>query len=128
LAIVLSVAAGVAQAQSAHVNGTAGYLSEWEFNGDLVPTGASGKAFTGAVTWKHVGLCSVHGLEQKSGAMIVQISDTGPASEVHATLQLDGAQCNYSGPLSESSTGRMDCSDAKGIPLTLWITSKRAEN
>jgi len=118
-----------AQTQSAHVNGTAGYLSEWEFDGQLTQTGATeSNAYSGSVTWKHVGLCSVNGPEQKSGAVTLQISKSGSVRQIHAMLQFDGAQCNYRGAFAGGSAGRMDCSGAKGIPLRLSIAPDQTAN
>ncbi len=119
---VFSLVANAAHAQSARVAGAAGYLSEWAFSGNLSETGAhGGNQFSGSVNWKHVGLCSHNGPEEKSGDFTLQISRSGSAPQIHAVLKVDGAQCEYNGPLSENSTGRMDCSDAKGIPLTLSV-------
>ena len=111
---------GAAQAASLHIAGSAGHLSEWEMQGDLVATGpeVAGK-FTGPITWKHVGLCSVNGPQEKPGEMTVQIVGSEPSSRISATLSMDGAQCTYSGKLGEKSSGLMDCSNAKGVPVTL---------
>jgi hypothetical protein len=46
---------------------------------------------------------------------------SGASSQIDATVSLDGAQCSYSGAFAGSSSGQMDCSDAKGIPLTISI-------
>lgn len=125
LAIIFSMAAGAAQAQSTRVAGTAGYLSEWQFSGGLKKTAAADrKEFSGSLTWKHVGLCSVNGPEEKFGDMTLQISRLGPAPQIQAVLRLDGVQCTYNGVASESSTGRMNCSNAEGIPLTLSINEQ----
>lgn len=126
LAIVFSVAAGAAQAQTARVTGTAGYLSEWEFSGDLTQTDANdGRKFSGSVTWKHVGLCSVSGPEEKPGNIEVKLAHSGAMPQILATLWLDGVQCSYSGALAANFSGRMDCSDAKGVPLTLSIENRQ---
>jgi hypothetical protein len=122
---VFSVAAGAVQAQSARVAGTAGYLAEWEFSGDLSQTNAAfGNEFSGPLTWKHVGLCSPNGPEEKFGDIDLKISRSSPVPQILATLRLDGVQCNYRAALSKNSTGRMDCSDAKGVPLTLSFDNR----
>jgi len=113
--------AGAADAQTARVAGIAGYLSEWEFSGELQRNGVDSDEFRGSLTWKHVGLCSVNGPEEKSGDVTIEISRTRPAPEIHVAFRFDGAQCRYNGPLSENSRGHMDCSDARGIPLALSI-------
>lgn len=120
--IVSIMAAGVSHAQSVRVAGAAGYLSEWAFSGNLPEIGTrGGNQFSGAVTWKHVGLCSHNGPEEKSGEMTLQISRSGPVPEIHAVVEVDGARCEYNGPLSDSSTGRMDCPKATGIPLRISV-------
>lgn len=117
-AIVVSMAAPApAQAQSAGITGIAGYLSEWAFSGKLTATGAN--EFSGVVTWKHIGVCSHDGPQEKLVEITVQIFRAGPVSQVHATLAPDGARCSYDGPLSANGTGHMDCPDAKGVPATL---------
>ena len=115
VAIGIGAMVGNACAQSTRIAGTAGYLSEWKSSGKLKKTGpADGKQFSGALTWKYVGLCSVNGPEEKSGDITLQLSNTGPAAQIHAELWLDGARCSYSGTLSDGD-GRMDCSDARAF-------------
>jgi hypothetical protein len=120
--IVLAVTAPVARAEPLRVTGTAGYLSEWELQGDVTEnTPGAGKEFSGPLTWKHVGLCTVNGPLQKTGKIHFQIFGSGASSRIDATLWLDGAQCKYSGALSDRSTGLMDCARAEGVPLTLSL-------
>jgi hypothetical protein len=121
-AIALAVAADLAQAGPLRVTGTAGYLSEWELAGDVTekePAGA--REFSGPLIWKHVGLCSVNGPQEKLGEINLRISGSGASSRIDATLWLDGAPCKYSGDLSDRSTGMMDCVNASGVPLTLSL-------
>jgi hypothetical protein len=121
-AIVLAVAVDPAQAGSLRVTGTAGYLSEWELDGDVTDEmSGEAKAFSGPLIWKHVGLCSVNGPQEKPGKINFQISGSGASSRIDATLWLDGAPCRYSGSLSDRSTGVMDCAHASGVPLTLSL-------
>ncbi|HEY2183841.1 MAG TPA: hypothetical protein VGH39_02505 [Xanthobacteraceae bacterium] len=125
-ALVLLVHAASAQVQSLRLTGTAGYLSEWELNAEVTrePSGAS-EQFSGPLRMKHVGLCTVNGPEEKSGKLTVQITRSAASSRLQASLLLDdGARCDYTGQWSgrsagTKSTGTMDCSNAKGIPLTL---------
>jgi hypothetical protein len=101
LVIVLSTGAGPADARSLKVTGTAGLLSEWEFNGDVTETLAGGiKQFSGPLNWKHVGLCSPNGPEEKSGQIQFQVSESRASSKIDVTLRLEGAQCTYNGILS----------------------------
>jgi hypothetical protein len=120
--IAIGMTCGPAQSRSLQVVGTAGYLSEWELNGSVTeksPVGSN--EFSGALTWKHVGLCSTNGPEEKSGEIRFQISKSGSPSQIHAAISLDGAQCAYTGEFSGSSSGHMDCTDAKGVPLSISI-------
>ena len=122
LVIVLSIGAGPADGRSLKVTGTAGLLSEWEFNGDVTETLAGGiKQFSGPVNWKHVGLCSPNGPEEKSGQIQFQVSESRASSKIDVTLRLECAQCTYNGILSDSSSGFMDCSNMKGVPLSISI-------
>ena len=76
--IALGMASGPAQAQLRQVAGTAGYLSEWELKGALSERhSAGGRAFSGPVTWKHVGLCSVNGPQERLGEMSYAITRIG---------------------------------------------------
>jgi len=120
--IALGLACGPAQSQSQSLKiaGTAGHLSEWELEGAVTERiQAGGSEFSGPVIWKHVGLCSVNGPEEKSGKIKFQISRTGSSYRINATLSFESVQCTYSGKGSYSTSGLMDCSDAKGVPLAL---------
>ena len=118
--MALGLAAGPAQSQSLQVAGTAGYLSEWELSGAVTETVSAGHSeFFGPVTWTHVGVCSVNGPQEKHGEIRFRISRSGALSEINATLSLEGARCSYVGQLAERTRGLMDCTDAKGVPLTL---------
>jgi hypothetical protein len=123
LAIGLLIAAACpAQAQSLRVEGKAGYLSEWQLDAAVTAATSGGREqFSGPLTLKHVGLCSANGPEERSGTIEFYISRSLLASQIHATLLINGARCSYSGALSGSSNGFMDCSDGNGIPLTLSV-------
>ena len=113
---------GEAQARSLQVTGTAGYLSEWELNGSVTEKSPPGSnEFSGALVWKHVGLCSANGPEEKSGEIKFQIAKSSSSSRMQAAITLNGAQCTYNGEFSGSSSGHMDCTDAKGVPLSISI-------
>jgi hypothetical protein len=120
LSTVLMLAADAAAAGSLRISGTVGYLSEWEVNGELIETiSADERKFSGPLVWKHVGLCSANGPQEKTGAISLQIFGSGALSRIHATLWLEETQCEFNAGLSDGSTARMDCSNAKGIPLKL---------
>jgi hypothetical protein len=123
LAMALLAAGSLpAAARSLQIAGTAGYLSEWELNAEVTAALSGGhEQFSGPLTLKHVGLCSASGPEEKSGKIEFYISKSIWSSEIHATLLINGTRCSYSGRLSGSSGGFMDCSDGSGIPLTLRV-------
>ncbi len=76
---------------------------------------------SGPISWKHTGLCTVNGPVEKSGDMKFRISGWGPFSRIDATMSFENTNCTYSGSFSDGTRGTMDCTDAKGIPLTLSI-------
>jgi hypothetical protein len=116
---VLAAGAGPAQAQSLHVEGSAGYLSEWELSADVSSdTAGSGRQFSGPLHLKHVGLCSVNGPEERAGTIELRLSNSVWRSGIDAVLFINGARCAYRDALSGGS-GFMDCSDGNAIPLTL---------
>jgi hypothetical protein len=120
LPIVLGVLATPASAQSLQVVGYSGYLGEWELTATVTET-ASGhsKEYSGPLTMKHVGVCTQDGPEEKTGEMRVRISAS--SSQLNATLWVAGAECTYSGRLSDAYTGTMDCPDRQAVPLKLWV-------
>ena len=120
LLIVLGALATPARAQSLQVLGYAGVLGEWELTAYVTGKGASGlKQFSGPLTMKHVGVCTQDGPEEKAGEMRFQIS--GSSTRMKATFLVDGVECTYSGRLSDSYTGMMNCPDRRAVPLTLWV-------
>ena len=120
--IAVGVTCAPAQSRSLQVLGSAGYLSEWELNGSVTEKGPPGSnEFSGALVWKHVGLCSANGPEEKSGEIKFQIAKSSSSSRIQAAMTLDGAQCTYNGEFSSGSSGHMDCTDAKGVPLSISI-------
>jgi hypothetical protein len=43
------------------------------------------------------------------------------SSQLNATLSVAGIECTYSGRLSDSYTGTMNCPDREAVPLKLWL-------
>ena len=120
LLIVLGALATPARAQSLQVIGYAGVLGEWELTATVAGDAPSRtKEYSGPLTMTHVGMCTQDGPEKKTGEMRFQIS--GWSSSMKATLVLDGVKCTYSGRLSESYTGMMNCPDRRAVPLMLWV-------
>ncbi|WGD54879.1 hypothetical protein QA641_13735 [Bradyrhizobium sp. CB1650] len=120
LPIVLSALATSAVAQSLQVIGYSGYLGEWELTATVTETASSHiKEYSGPLTMKHVGVCTQDGPEEKTGEMRFQISTS--SSQLNATFSVAGAECTYSGQLSDSYTGTMNCPDRQAVPLKLWV-------
>jgi hypothetical protein len=120
LPIVLGLLASPASAQSLQVIGYSGYLGEWELSATVTEKISSRtKEYSGPLTMRHVGVCTQDGPEEKTGEMRFQISSS--SSQLNATLSVAGVQCSYSGRLSDSYTGTMDCPDRQAVPLKLWV-------
>ena len=121
-ALICSAVAGPAGAHSLQIIGTTGYLSEWELSGNVTDAGSGRvKEFSGPLTAKHVGLCSQNGPEEKPAEIRLQIVKSGPLSQIRATMTMNGTQCTFSGKFSDTYVGLMDCTDAKGVPVTLSV-------
>lgn len=120
--LFLTAIAAPAHAKSLRVIGTTGYLSEWELNGNVTESwsGRVGE-FSGPVTVRHIGLCSQSGPQEKVAELQLQMVRLGSLFQFRATMTMNGAKCTFSGKLSDTYNGLMDCTDAKGVPLTLSI-------
>jgi hypothetical protein len=120
LPIVLGILASPASAQSLQVVGYSGYLGEWELTATVTET-ASGhkKDYSGPLTMKHIGVCTQDGPEEKTGEIRFQISAS--SSQLNATFSVAGVECTYSGQLSDSYAGTMNCPDRQAVPLKLWV-------
>jgi hypothetical protein len=121
VAIALAASDLPVLSRSLQIEGAAGYLSEWEIKGAATAPASPEGEYLGRVIWTHIGLCSVNGPSQKSGDIRFRIHGTAPSARIDATMTFDGNRCTYSGGLSGGSTGHMDCSDAKGVPLAISI-------
>jgi len=120
LPIMLGILATPASAQSLQVIGYSGYLGEWELTATVTERISSRtKEYSGPLTMRHIGLCTQDGPEEKTGEMRFQISAS--SSQLNATLSVAGAECTYSGRLSDAYTGTMDCPDRQAVPLKLWV-------
>jgi hypothetical protein len=122
LVLILSAVVGSAHAQSLQLTGATGYLSEWEMTGTIAQA-ASGRVreFSGPLTMRHVGLCSQAGPEVKVAEIKLQMAKSSLLQRFHASMTMDGSKCTFSGTFSGTYSGLMDCSDAKGVPVTLSI-------
>jgi len=101
LCTFLMVAMHPGQANELRISGTAGYLSEWEFKGELIETTSGGtKQFSGPLVGKHVGLC-VQGPQEKTGVINLRMLGSGRPARIRATLSMEGTQCELDARLSE---------------------------
>ena len=120
LPIVLGMFATPAGAQSLQVVGYSGYLGEWELTATVTEKISSRtKEYSGPLTMRHVGLCTQDGPEEKTGEVRFQISSS--SSQLNATFSVAGVECTYSGRLSDSYTGTMNCPERQAVPLKLWV-------
>jgi hypothetical protein len=116
-AIMLATPSG---AQTRAVIGEFGVLGEWELTATVTQrTDGSGRQWSGPLSLKHIGLCSVDGPEEKAGELRLDVSD--PPGEVTATLLIDGAACTFTGQLTGEYHGVMICPDRRGEPMMLSI-------
>jgi len=120
--LIWGAVVGPARADSLQVIGATGYLSEWELSGSVTEIGSGRiREFSGPLTARHVGLCSQDGPEEKPAEIKLQIVKSGPLSQIRATMTMNGTKCTFSGKISDTYVGLMDCADAKGVPLTLSV-------
>ena len=102
--LALAVAGTPARSRSLHIAGTAGYLSEWELDGEVAETGTGGE-LVGPLVWKHIGLCSVNGPQEKPGKISVKLSGIGSTSKIDATIFFDNARCPIAEAFRAARTG-----------------------
>ena len=119
LPIVLAAWATPVQAQSLQLIGYSGYLGEWEVTATVTVDTSGRKQYAGPMTMKHVGICTQEGPEERTGKISLQRSAS--LSRLNATLSVDGIECTYSGQLSDSYTGTMNCPGREAVPLKLWV-------
>ena len=120
IAAILGAVATPAASQPLEILGYAGVLGEWELAGTATPNGSRLKEFAGPLKITHVGVCTQDGPEVKNGEMRFQLSGSS-SSRMKATLLIDGAECTYSGRLSDSYSGMMICPDKRTVPLKIWV-------
>ncbi len=115
-----ALATPVGAAQPLQVIGYSGYLGEWELTATVTETApGSTTEYSGPLTMKHVGICTQDGPEEKTGALRLQLSRS--SSQLNATLSVAGVECTYTGQLSNSYAGTMNCPGRQGVPLKLWV-------
>ncbi len=117
-AILVCASAPAALAQSYSASGQAGYLQEWEIKASLARTvSVTAEDFSGPVTLRHVGLCSVNGVEQKSGTIRLSVSRSG----VEGTLAMEDDSCRITAAASPSHSGLLNCRHGEGVPIHFSI-------
>jgi hypothetical protein len=79
----------------------------------------SGVSYDGPVTLRHVGLCSVNGVEEKSG--VVRLTVSRRASSVEGTLSLKDDTCRIAASASKPHSGLLNCRDGQGVPISFSI-------
>lgn len=109
-----------ALAQSYAAKGQVGYLQEWEMTGSLARTATHfATNYSGPVTLRHVGLCSINGVEEKSGTLEVKVSSW--TSHVEGTLVMPDDDCHVVVSASRDYSGLLNCRTGQGIPIKFSI-------
>src|SRR5262249_4248966 len=73
--LALGLLATSAKAEPLQIVGYSGYLGEWELTATVTEEGSSApEQYSGALSMKHVGLCTQDGPEEKSGKMRVRMA------------------------------------------------------
>jgi hypothetical protein len=117
MACVITAAAG---AEPYAASGQVGYLQEWELKASLARTVAGGRIeYSGPVTLRHVGLCSVNGVEEKSGKLRLTMSRGPGAAE--GTLALEGDSCRIMATQAPAYSGLLTCRNGQGVPISFSI-------
>jgi len=116
LALVASTNAQTTRA----VTGQAGILGEWDLTATVTQRPDSGgRQWSGPLSMKHVGFCSVDGPEEKTGELRLLVSDR--PGETSVTLLIDGMECTFKGRLADGEDGVMACPDRPDMPMMLMV-------
>ena len=114
-----------AAAEPYAASGQVGYLQEWELKASLAKTVSGGRVeYSGPVTLRHVGLCSVNGVEEKSGNMRLTMSRAPAAAE--GTLAMAGDSCRIVANQAPSYSGLLTCRNGQGVPISFSIEEAAA--
>ena len=101
-------------------SGQVGYLQEWELKASLARTVSGGRIeYSGPVTLRHVGLCSVNGVEEKSGKLRLTMSRLPGAAE--GTLAMEGDSCRITATQAPPYSGLLTCRNGQGVPINFSI-------
>jgi hypothetical protein len=125
VAISICIVAATATAEPYAASGQVGYLQEWELKANLAKTVSGSKIeYSGAVTLRHVGLCSANGVEEKSGKIRLTMSRAPAAAE--GTLALEGDSCRIVASLAPPYSGLLTCRNGQGVPISFSIEEAAA--
>jgi hypothetical protein len=80
---------------------------------------SGGVSYDGPVTLRHVGLCSINGVEEKSG--VVRLTVSRRTSAVEGTLTLKDDACRIAASASKPHSGLLNCRDGQGVPISFSI-------
>jgi hypothetical protein len=123
--IATCVVATRAAAEPYAASGQVGYLQEWELKASLAKTTSGGRVeYSGPVTLRHVGLCSVNGVEAKFGNMRLTMSRAPGAAE--GTLAMEGDSCRIVATKVPSYSGLLTCRNGQGVPISFSIEETAA--
>jgi len=117
--VLLVAMATSASAGDLRVEGAAGFLSEWRLSGKIEETAVNARRqLSGSLTMEHVGLCTHDGPNEKVASIKIDAIGPRPAWRIQGALAFDGAECKFSGILTDNYSGFMTCPNAPGIPLS----------
>ncbi|WP_439394601.1 hypothetical protein ACRQ5Q_35745 [Bradyrhizobium sp. PMVTL-01] len=115
--LVLTAVTPTAWAQSYPASGKIGYLQEWEITGSLAKAAMRPAVeYSGTLTLRHIGLCSINGVEQKQARMQLKVSSL----RLEGTLIMDDDECRIVASGS-SGSGLLTCRSGQDIPINLLI-------
>ena len=124
LAALLGAGTVAASAEPYAASGQVGYLQEWELKATLAKTASGSRVeYAGPMTLTHVGLCSVNGVEEKSGSMRVTVSRS---TTVEGTLTMEGDTCRLVAARAQPYSGLLTCRNGQGVPVSFSIEQERA--
>lgn len=109
-----------ALAQTLQIRGVTGFISEYELSAELSEqkSGTGVPEFSGPMIVKHVGLCTHTGSNEMIGWLKLRFA---ASRKIEAILSYDDLECSYSGFLTESDTGFMNCNKKLTLPIRLWM-------
>jgi hypothetical protein len=117
--------AASAAAEPYAASGQVGYLQEWEFKASLAKTVSGGRIeYSGPMTLRHIGLCSIDGVEEKSGKLRLTMSRAPGAAE--GTLAMEGDSCRIVAREAPSYSGLLTCRNGQGVPISFSIEEMAA--